>query len=121
LYPLANGNLQEEGCVNVALCGLATIKAFHRQGVCHGDIKPGNMMLTARRDNSVITIDFGSCVEYGESLVSATPGFGRECPQEGSLKYDLTCLASSLYMIGTGDSLLPETTQQLVQSLERFK
>ena len=122
-YPIslsrfATGNLQEEGCVNVALCGLATIKAFHRQGVCHGDIKPGNMMLTAKRDNIVVTIDFGSCVEYGESLVSLTPGFGMECPQKGSLKYDLTCLASSLYVIGTGETL-PETTWQLVQSLER--
>lgn len=115
---LANGSLQEEGCVNMALCGLATIKAFHREGVCHGDIKPGNMMLSARSDNIVVTIDFGSAVEYGESLVSVTPGFGLECPQEGSLKYDLTCLASSLYMIGTGEKL-PETSQQLVESLER--
>eukprot|EP00977_Amphora_coffeiformis_P025642 scaffold20985_cov221-Amphora_coffeaeformis.AAC.2 len=118
LSSLANGKLQEEGCVNVALCGLATIKAFHREGVCHGDIKPGNMMLTATSDNIVVTIDFGSAVEYGESLVSVTPGFGLECPQEGSLKYDLTCLASSLYMIGTGERL-PETSQQLIESLER--
>jgi Protein kinase domain len=105
LAPLANGNLHEEGCVNVALCGLATIKAFHRKGICHGDIKPGNMMLTARSDNVVVTIDFGLAVEYGESLVSVTPQFGLNCPLEGSLKYDLTCLASSLYVICTGEKL----------------
>ena len=116
LAPLANGNLHEEGCVNVALCGLATIKAFHRKGICHGDIKPGNMMLTARSDNVVITIDFGSAVEYGESLVSVTPQFGLNCPLEGSLKYDLTCLASSLYVICTGEKL-PETSQQLLEKL----
>ncbi|KAG7338768.1 serine/threonine protein kinase-like protein [Nitzschia inconspicua] len=116
LAPLANGNLHEEGCVNVALCGLATIKAFHRKGICHGDIKPGNMMLTARSDNVVITIDFGSAVEYGESLVSVTPQFGLNCPLEGSLKYDLTCLASSLYVICTGEKL-PETSKHLLEKL----
>ena len=116
LAPLATGNLQEEGCVNVALCGLATIKAFHRKGICHGDIKPGNMMLTARSDNVVVTIDFGSAVEYGESLVSVTPQFGLNCPLEGSLKYDLTCLASSLYVICTGEKL-PETSKQLLEKL----
>ena len=118
LSTLANGNMQEEGCVNVALCGLATIKAFHKEGVCHGDIKPGNMMLTARSDNIVVTIDFGSAVEYGKSLVSVTPGFGLECPQGGSLNYDLTCLASSLYTICTGEKL-PKTSFQLAQNLER--
>ena len=116
LAALANGNLHEEGCVNVALCGLATIKAFHRKGICHGDIKPGNMMLTARSDNLIVTIDFGSAVEYGESLMSATPQFGLNCPLEGSLKYDLTCLASSLYVICTGEKL-PETSKQLLEKL----
>ena len=115
---IANGNLhlQEEGCVNVALCGIATIKAFHRKGICHGDINPGNMMLTASSDNVVVTIDFGSAVEYGESLVSVTPQFGLNCPLQGSLKYDLTCLASSLYVICTGEKL-PETSKQLLEKL----
>lgn len=117
LSPLANGNLHEEGCINVALCGLATVKAFHREGICHGDIKPGNMMLTSKSDKIVVTIDFGSAVEYGESLVSVTPGFSLECPQEGSFKFDLTCLASSLYMVCTGEQL-PETSLQLVENLE---
>jgi serine/threonine protein kinase len=117
LAPLANGNLHEEGCLNVALCGIGTVKAFHSKGLCHGDIKPGNMMLSAGNDNLVVTIDFGSAVKYGESLASVTPRFGMDCPQEGSLVYDLTCLASSLYMICTGNTL-PHTSRELVAMLD---
>ena len=41
---------------------------------------------------------------------------GLNCPLEGSLKYDLTCLASSLYVICTGEKL-PETSEQLLEKL----
>lgn len=117
LSPLAGGNLQEEGCLNVALCGIGTIKAFQSKRLCHGDIKPGNMMLTATNDNLVVTIDFGSAVKYGESLRSVTPTFGMDCPQEGSLVYDLTCLASSIYLLCTGKTL-PDTTKTLLGMLD---
>lgn len=117
LSPLATGNLHEEGCINVALCGIGTVKAFHSIGLCHGDIKPGNMMLTAGNDNLVVTIDFGSAVKYGESIASVTPRFGMDCPHEGSIVYDLTCLASSIYMLCTGEAL-PRTSQELVGTLD---
>lgn len=117
LSPLANGNLHEEGCINVALCGIATIKAFQTKGLCHGDIKPANMMLTAGGDNLVVMIDFGSTVEYGKGLASWTPKLGLDCLREGSLTYDLTCLASSLYMICTGEKL-PDTSGALLENIE---
>jgi hypothetical protein len=122
-YPLplsdfASGNLHEEGCINVALCGLAAIKAFHAKGICHGDIKPGNMMLTGAGDNLVVTIDFGSAVAYGEPVTSVTPEFGLDHPaQEGALTFDLTCLASSIYVLTTGEQL-PNTSSFLVKLLE---
>lgn len=102
-YPLslANVHVQPSAIVNAALCGLCTIKAFSTKNMCHGDIKPANMMLTAHGRN-VVTIDFGSSVPYGESLVATTPLFGLDCPSEGALRYDLTCLATSIVFLRTG-------------------
>jgi len=116
LSTLANGLLHKEGCINVALCGLATIKAFQSVNLCHGDIKPANMMLTAN-GQLVVTIDFGSTVKNGQSLTSVTPKLGLNCVLEGSLKYDLTCLASSLYSLCTGQNL-PDTSEALLESIE---
>ena len=124
-YPLSlsdfcNGELSEEGCINVAICGLASIRAFSVQCICHGDMKPANMMFTGF-DNLVITIDFGSAVGYGEPLTSVTAGFGLDhSVQKGSLTYDLTCLASSIYMFATGQQQLPETSDALVEQLEQL-
>lgn len=116
LTPLAGGQLHPEGCVNVALCGLATIRAFNNKALCHGDIKPGNMMLTTGENSLVITIDFGSTTEYGNSLTSTTPGFGLDLAPEASLSYDLACLASSLYVLATGRTL-PPTALDLRQQI----
>ena len=116
LAPLAGGQLHPEGCINVALCGLATIKAFNAKALCHGDIKPGNMMLTTGENSLVITIDFGSTAEYGNTLTSTTPGFGLDFPPVASLSYDLACLASSLYILATGRTL-PPTALDLRQQI----
>jgi serine/threonine protein kinase len=81
--------------INAALCGLATIKSFSNKNICHGDIKPANMMLTTSSP-TVITIDFGSAVPYGEDLSSVTQPYGLDCSLTASLEYDLTCLAYSI-------------------------
>lgn len=85
-----------ETAINVALCGLASVKAFSCKKLCHGDIKPSNMMLEGARGKSVVMIDFGSSVPFGESITELSFAFGLDCPPEGSLKYDLTCLAVSI-------------------------
>jgi hypothetical protein len=115
LSSMCNGLLHEEGCINVALCGLATIKAFSVVQTCHGDIKPGNMMLTSY-DNLVVMIDFGSAVKYGETISATTPGFPLDEPIEGSLSFDLTCLASSIFVLATGKKL-PPTALKLTEAL----
>jgi hypothetical protein len=78
-YPLAlavtdNGLLCLEGSINAALCGVATLKAFSVKNLCHGDIKPANMMFCASA-KIVVMIYFGSACVYGESLTSTTPQF----------------------------------------------
>lgn len=88
--------IPEEILVNVALCGLASVKAFSRRGMCHGDIKPSNMMFGAH-DNVIITIDFGSSSSYGdEHALNASTAVYCLDSLPNSLDFDLTCLASSI-------------------------
>lgn len=102
-YPLPLSSLtpQPSTVVNMALCGLCTIKAFSGKKMCHADIKPANMMMQSS-GRIIVVIDFGSCVEYGESITSHTPLFGLDCACDGSLRYDLTCLATSIVFMRTG-------------------
>lgn len=100
--PLSHFDVQENTVVNMAICALATIKAFSSKSLCHGDIKPSNMMFQAG-SRTIVTIDFGSTVQYGEQLLATSPTFALDCPTEGSLQYDLTCLASSIvFLLGNG-------------------
>jgi serine/threonine protein kinase len=96
--PLSYMQVQDSIVVNMALCALATIKALSNKNICHGDLKPSNMMFQAG-NRIVVTIDFGSCANYGESLPSTSPISGLDCPIEGSLQYDLTCLATSIVFL----------------------
>lgn len=58
--PVSHTTVNDATIVNVALCGLATVKAFSNKHICHGDIKPSNMMFQAG-NRIVVSIDFGSC------------------------------------------------------------
>jgi serine/threonine protein kinase len=110
-YPLSLSSFtksQPSTVVNMALCALCTVKAFSAKNTCHADIKPGNMMMQSS-GRIIVSIDFGSAVAYGESITSRTPLFGLDCPcDEGSLRYDLTCLATSIVVMSTGDYDLTE-------------
>ena len=96
--PLSHTTVNEATILNAALCGLATIKAFSNKELCHGDIKPSNMMFQAG-NRTVVSIDFGSCTAYGNMLTSTSPAFGMDCGIEASLRYDLTCLAASIMLL----------------------
>lgn len=84
--------------INVAMCTLASIKAFANVGLSHGDIKPANLMLTGD-SQLVILIDFGSAVPLGEIINGTSIHWGRDCPPNGSVRYDMTCLASVVYTL----------------------
>jgi serine/threonine protein kinase len=106
-------NFPEKTAINVAMCGLASIKAFSSNNICHGDIKPSNMMLEGARGKTVVMIDFGSSVPYGESITELSFTFGLDCPPQGSLEYDMTCLAVSIVhtITLTNDPLREEVTR----------
>jgi serine/threonine protein kinase len=109
-YPLPLSSLmqpQPSTVVNMALCALCTVKAFSAKNICHADIKPANMMMQSS-GRIIVSIDFGSSVAYGEPITSRTPLFGLDCPFEGSLRYDLTCLATSIVFMRTGNYNLTE-------------
>ena len=96
--PVSHTAVNDATIVNVALCGLATVKAFSSKSMCHGDIKPSNMMFQAG-NRIVVSIDFGSCTAYGDTLTATSPAFGMDCGTEASLRYDLTCLAASIILL----------------------
>lgn len=96
-------SVEHSTVLNVALCAIATVKAFSNKRLCHGDIKPSNMMLQCS-SKIVVTIDFGSCLEYGSTLQSTTPIYALDCPIEASLRYDLTCVATTIIQL-SGQSL----------------
>ena len=102
-----------ETATNVAMCGLASVKAFANKKLCHADIKPSNMMLEGARGKTVVMIDFGSSVPYGESITELSFAFGLDCSPQGSLEYDLTCLAVSIVhtVTSTNDPLREEVTR----------
>ena len=53
-------------------------------------------MLEGARGKTVVMIDFGSSVRYGQSITELSFPFGLDCAPEGSLEYDMTCLAVSI-------------------------
>lgn len=101
--PLSHMDVQENTVIDMAICALATIKAFSNKNLCHRDTKPSNMMFQAG-SRTIVTIDFGSTVQYGEPLLATSPLFALDCPREGSLHYYLTCLATSISFL-LGNSL----------------
>jgi len=96
--PVSHTSVNEATILNIALCGLATIKAFSNKEICHGDIKPSNMMFQAG-NRTVVSVDFGSCTTYGNMLTATSPAFGMDCGTDASLRYDLTCLAASIMLL----------------------
>jgi serine/threonine protein kinase len=102
-----------EAATNIAMCGLASVKAFSSKKMCHADIKPSNMMLEGAGGKTVVMVDFGSSVPYGESITELSFAFGLDCPPQGSLEYDMTCLAVSIVhtITSLNDPLREEVTR----------
>ncbi|NMN01030.1 protein kinase [Bifidobacterium sp. DSM 109958] len=74
----ANGRYVAEDLQRLAAKLIDAVKAVHRAGIVHRDIKPTNVMVAAR---GPVLVDFGIAMGEGEShvtrtgLVMGTPGF----------------------------------------------
>lgn len=87
--------------LRVAICTLLSIRAFNRIGICHGDIKPKNLMVN-NSSKFVTVIDFGESAPYGHEMMKDSMVYPLDCVRTASLQYDLTCLASTLWELWQG-------------------
>lgn len=85
------------------------------------DIKPDNLMYS--HDGKVILIDLDGMAPYGQPLPYTTAEYGLDLESKGSLEYDLTCLAATLFKLAasTNPSLnlhgaVPRTRRLLLEA-----
>ena len=100
--------------IRAALCGLATIKAMSSVGICHGDIKPSNMMVDNNSD-IIVTIDFGASTRYDSFQRESTRNYSMDV-YNMSIEYDLTCLCSSILQLKGVDIFNTSTRSELLQT-----
>ena len=80
-------------------------------------------MMLSSNDQFIVTIDFGSTVDLGESIPTTTPGYALDIPAVGAVAFDLVCLATSLLqLIGENISAIKSRDALKAQfgSSERF-
>ena len=97
--------------VRVAVCTLLSIREFNRIGFCHGDIKPRNLMVN-NNSKFVTMIDFGESSRYGTEIMKDSAMYPMDCVRTASLRYDLTCLASTLWELWQGRAAVEINTRQ---------
>jgi len=99
------GSYSNSEALRLILSCCEAVAYAHRKGVVHGDLKPGNVLVSG--DSSIKLIDFGSVVSAGESeetaaKLEATPQYASPSVLSGNMAevrddvFGLGCLA---YMI----------------------
>ncbi len=91
---------------------LAAIAALHRNGIIHGDIKPGNIML--KRTGAVKIIDIGSAVDLKDlpPMRTCTPCYAAPEILQGeapSARSDLASLGYVLIELLAGEAVFART------------
>lgn len=109
--------LESDGGMEIARQICAGLKAVHREGVIHRDLKPGNIMIStdAAGKPRAVLMDFGiaQATEIFTGEMRGTPAY--IAPevwrgQPATEQTDLFALGVILYQMGTGQVPFPEKT-----------
>ncbi|GAA2994822.1 serine/threonine-protein kinase [Streptomyces fulvorobeus] len=65
-----SGEIEPREAARIGLHVLSALRAAHRAGVLHRDVKPGNVLLA--RDGQVLLTDFGIAAIEGDSTITRT-------------------------------------------------
>jgi serine/threonine-protein kinase len=132
---ITNGPLASNEILGIAR-GLASgIDALHAEGIIHGDLKPGNVMLTTARDGAVkpVLIDFGlagfSDSKPAAEKISGTASY--MAPERfrggiGSKAADIYAFGVMLFEMTTGsrpfpqEDLLPSVIRRVTEDAPRL-
>jgi hypothetical protein len=89
----------EASIVRCAFSLFAAVEVLHDPAVnlCYADWKPSNICLP-----DYVTIDYGGVVPNGQPISEASDSFALDAPGVGSLRWDLNCIASTLFVLSTG-------------------
>jgi hypothetical protein len=114
---LVDGPLPPVEAAHLGRGVLAALRAVHAAGICHRDVKPGNVLL--RTDGSPVLTDFGIAALEDSSRVTMTGGLvgspeyiapERLNGEEGNPASDLWSLGLMLYVAVEGDNPLRRQT-----------
>ena len=106
---------------NILTSMLQALKCFEKAKYCHADIKPANIMAcTHGHDGGLVLIDYGSAVPYGEMIQAYTAAYALDVAPEGSLQFDLTCLASTIFQVLLGSLPQPKGVNLVNDLREAF-
>lgn len=104
---------------------LEALGALHRNGVVHGDVKPGNIML--KRTGHAKIIDIGSAFDRDDppAMRMCTPSYASTEVLEGAIpdgRSDLASLGYVLVELMAGKPLFPKAIsyQQLIEAKRRL-
>jgi len=97
-----------QAVATIILCVLCGLDFLHSVDCGHCDVKPPNMAL--KQDGICCLIDYGSCVQVGKQIDLFGGGLTQqyalastENPRVSGARFDLICLASSIYHIMIND------------------
>ncbi len=90
---------------NVAVCGLSAVQAFANVGRAHGDIKPGNLMLSSDASGIIVCIDFGTSQEVGVYFEESSI-YNLNQNRLAGIDYDLICLGATIATIQHPDIII---------------
>lgn len=109
--------------ITIAADAAAALRHMHKRGVFHADVKPANIMVTAKGD--VKLIDYGLAWRDGDNKDRVQGTLEFLAPEQAkrkvvNAKTDIFNFGATMYRIFTGKSIPPEFRQRGSSGIERI-